>query len=212
MGKGCVVAILGADGCGKSTVADLLKKDLLARGYAVRHQHWRPGVLPSPRFFIGQRPSADPTHPHQKSMHPRFRSLVLAIYYFADFWLGYVFQSSPFLRKGGIIVAERYIYDMIFDPRRHRLAISGRWAEILCRKSPPVHLIAILTGNPSVIHDRKKELTVAAITAQQEMMRLFFEQDPRAAFISTTDQSAEVCAEIVAGRLNGLLGKIHTGE
>lgn len=201
MGKGCLAVLIGADGCGKTTIASLLMKELQAGGLMVRHQHWRPNVLPSPRTFIGQKPSSDPTRPHEKKCHSTVGSFLLSLYYFADFWFGYFFQMRPFIHRGGVIIAERYIYDMVFDPLRHRLAIPEKWTRYLCKSAPDPDLIVVLTGDPVILHERKRELNPLEISRQQNKLDTYFANYPKAIIISTTAKSVEVCTQIIIEHL-----------
>lgn len=205
MGKGCIVVLIGGDGCGKSTIASVLIRKLRAGGLMVRHQHWRPGVLPSPRAFIRQKPSSDPTRPHQKKSHPPVRSRILSVYYFIDFWFGYLFRILPFVLRGGVMVAERYMYDILFDPLRHRLDISEKWSRFLCGIAPRTDLIVVLTGNPVVFHNRKRELGIKEIADQQAKIIRYFKKNRRAIFVATSDQTAEVCANVIAARMSELI-------
>lgn len=197
MGKGCKVVLVGADGCGKSTIANALIKDLDSKGIKVIHQHWRPNILPSPRVFIGEKPFSDPTRPHEKKSHPPLCSFILSVYYYFDFWLGYFFRVLPFIHKGGVMVAERYIYDMVFDPLRHRLTISEKWTRFLSRYAPSADLIVVLTGDPVILHERKRELETQEIEHQQNKILQYFKNYPRIIIISTTDQSIKTCANII---------------
>ncbi len=195
MGKGYMLVLLGTDGCGKSTIAGMLMKDMISKGVAFIHQHWRPGVLPSPRVLIGQKLSNNPARPHDKKSHSTAISFLLSLYYFFDFWMGHFFRARPFIQKGGVVIAERFIYDMVLDPLRHRLSISEKWARFLCKSAPDPELVVILTGDPFIFHQRKKEIDIQEIMHQQKKIKKFFKNYPKALFISTTDQSVETCTQ-----------------
>ena len=188
-GRGGIVVLLGADGSGKSTISGLLLRQLDQRRISVRVRHWRPMILPSPRLFVGQKPSSDYGHHHEKREHPLSVSIFLSIYYWADFWLAYLGAMS-FIRKGGVVIWERYIYDFLFDPLRHRLKIPEFWARLLCEAAPRPALIVVLTGEPAMFYDRKNELNIAEIKQQQDRITEYTKNRPEVFFIDTTKASA----------------------
>ena len=191
MKKGGTVVLLGADGCGKSTIADLLMKELQERRISVNHQHWRPMLLPSPRIFIGQQPNSDPSFPHKKKIHPALLSVFLSIYYWADFWVGHFVRALSFIRMGGVLITERYIYDMLVDPVRHRLNIWEGWASFLCKVAPSPRLIVFLVGDSKILYERKGELDSEEIDRQQKRIDQCLRCYARTVSICTTDRFPE---------------------
>lgn len=199
-----MIVILGPDGCGKSTIAELLFYQLRKMGVAVRHQHWRPYILPSPRRLAGQQPTSDITRPHDKQDHSLGTSLLLSTYYCLDYWVGYFFQIRPFEKRGGVFIIERYVYDMLFDPHRHRLALPAGWAALLCRCSPRPHLIVALAGDARELYRRKPEIPVSEIERQQQQICSFFRHNPRALFLSTTAATADACVSQIIDYMRDL--------
>ena len=164
------IAIVGSDGSGKTTVADLLEKSFIKQSKYIYRQHWRPYLLPSPRKLVGQKVESDPTKPHCKSHHSRVISTVLLFYYFSDFWIGYLINLLPRLWRGHVVLAERYIYDIVMDPLRHRLDVPSCLSSVLCKAVPQPDIIIFLYGEPHVLRKRKQELTVDEIQKQQDRM------------------------------------------
>ena len=83
-----VVAILGPDGSGKSTVIDGIRVRLAARGLEMHTIHWRPDVI-NPRGGDGS-PTPDP-HAQAPRSYPE--SAVKLGMLFADWCLGYLGHS-----------------------------------------------------------------------------------------------------------------------
>lgn len=197
-----VIVLVGPDGCGKSTVAEILTTRLRDRSWEVTLQHWRPNLLPSPRRLLGQQPTSDPSKPHAAPLHPRVISAGLALYYWLDFWLGHVLRTRPCIRRGGVVIAERYVYDLVADPYRHRLRAASRYLLTLAATAPWPGSVFLLTADPNVIHKRKSELDPAVIRRQLRALTRFFAGRPNVHVLDTTDMRAEEAAAAILQRLD----------
>ncbi len=118
---GLAVILIGPDGCGKSTVAESLVKDLAGtfspdKG---RYVHWKPRVLPIRRTNDGV-PVVDPHGQPPRGV------LASAAYFTAhvfEFVVGAWTQIRPTRFRGGLVVADRYFLDFYVDPARYRLRL-----------------------------------------------------------------------------------------
>lgn len=163
--RGAVVAIVGPDGAGKTSVASALAARLRTAGRPVLHLHWRPGVLPGPGRVLGRPAAAD--RPHARPPHGRVLSKLLLTYYWTDWWAGWWTSIRRVRRAGGVVVIERGWMDTAVDPRRYRLDVSGRWVRRLARTLPDVDLTVLLDADPTVLAGRKAELPAAEIARQR---------------------------------------------
>lgn len=168
---GFFLVVVGPDGCGKSTVTtELLAR--MGRGFRQVHRfHWRPGVLPK----LGGTSAAAANEP-QDSAPPkesRYRGPVSWLrfaYYSADFIAGYWLRLYPWRARTGLVVGERYFVDVMVNPARYGFAVP-RWLLRLTRwVVPKPDLTVLLTNSPAVIHQRKPELSVAAIGHQLQAL------------------------------------------
>ena len=200
--RGCFIVLVGADGSGKTTVANHIERRCQELGWRIVRSHWRPELLPSPRRFIGQKPSGDPSKPYAKPPHNAIVSAVLLLYYYLDFVLGYLAKIAPARRRGSLIINERYFYDAVFDPRRHRLRGTGWLARILANLVPKPDFVVLLHGDPSVLHSRKPELPTTDILEQQRLMLEYFQgiQGLIRADV-TTSHPPEIASSIIAAIL-----------
>lgn len=169
--RGIVIAVVGPDGTGKSTLVDGI-----ARSYpdSVRY-HFRVGVLPRPGSILGREARSTET-PHEAPPHHRALSALLTMYYCLDALIGHIARAAPALRHGRLVLFERHVIEIAVDPRRYRL--SGGMQRLL-RVVPKPDLILVLAADASEIHRRKPELSVAEIRRQLDIWRQAEKGDPR---------------------------------
>lgn len=194
--SGVIVAVLGVDGVGKSTVINSIRPILDdATHGALEIKHLRPGLLPPLARLKGKQsvqrgPVLDP---HDSIPSSAFGSLFRLIYLTVDYVLGYWFLLRPKIAKSPtVILFDRYCYDMALDPRRFRLGINSRVIKWFLRLIPKPDVILCLHAEPGAIIARKHELPLAEIARQVNALREFAQQEPRAILVSTEGTVKEV--------------------
>lgn len=162
-----MIAIFGPDGSGKSTIADLLEDRLITQNRKVTRYHWRPRLLAS----LNKGEPGSHSAPDSLKERNNFLSIVCYIYFALDF----ILLRLRYRKKTGatpeVIVYERYFYDILFHPRRYKLKSFPLIARQLCKLVPRPDLIVYLTGDSTIIHNRKPELTCSEIERQIKMMQ-----------------------------------------
>ncbi len=187
--------LVGPDGTGKSTSADLVTEELRDRGHDVVACHYRPGILWS-------RSEVVTTDPHGEAARPSWAAAAKMVAVFVDFALGYL---GPWRRRNrsGFVVLERGWWDHEVDPTRYRvpawLPRVFRWP---ARLFPRADVVAILAGEPSAIVDRKPELDVAEVSRQLDEWRVVATRAGRRVIEIDTTRSGP---DEVAGQLVGAL-------
>ncbi|HDY73030.1 MAG TPA: hypothetical protein ENH86_00450 [Candidatus Jorgensenbacteria bacterium] len=146
------VVILGPDGVGKSTTAELTNQLLECFSIPSHHFHlgFRPALLPS-RQRIGLK------EPRQNSA---FLDLLRYFYHFFDYVFAYYVRVRPRLVRGEIVIAERYFYDYILHLPRKQMTISKKlvwWTFRLFMPKPTA--CVLLTNSSEEILKRRQELT-----------------------------------------------------
>lgn len=213
--SGAVVAVLGVDGVGKSTVISAIEPILWKATHgALEVKHLRPGLLPPLAKLKGRQavkvgPVLDP---HGSKPSGLIGSLVRLIYLTVDYVFGYWFALRPLIAKQPTVVLfDRYCYDMALDPRRFRIGLEGSIVGWFLRLIPKPDAILCLYAEPNVIALRKQELPTAEISRQVKALRKFVKGNTRAVLVSTEgtpeevrDRVLEALLKFFAQRGNGI--------
>ena len=183
---GLTVALIGPDGCGKSTVAQAVV-NTLRHVYLTadpKRLHLRPGFLPPLRDLL--RPSRwrqDPhasspnTSPHEQAPDGSVGSLARLLYYASDYVVGHYSTVAPHARwKRSLVVFERYYYDLIVDPKRMRIDMPDGVAKALLPWIPKPDVVLLLDAPPEMIHARKPELPPYEVARQIKAYRTLVDE------------------------------------
>jgi energy-coupling factor transporter ATP-binding protein EcfA2 len=155
---GYFIVLVGADGTGKSTLAQALPGLLKGTFRRALTFHWRPGLFPRPGSLIG-REGGDPLRPHARSPYGPILSSALLGYYWLDSFLGGWLRILPFRARTGMIIAERGWWDAAVDPRRYRLTSPPWVVRALGFLLLKPDLVLLLQAPPQAILERKSEIS-----------------------------------------------------
>jgi thymidylate kinase len=173
--RGVFAAFLGPDGCGKSTLTDLLVERL--GGHA--------DVLKVHRVYLGSGQPLLPTRRVMRRLHGKTgpkaaakpvtvrdvapRRLRGTLHVLADEILRYWVHVRPRQAPHGVVLADRYAYDIL---RVNNQTVQKPWFRRLAvAVIPSPQVTFLLEGDPQVITARKQELTVAETTRQLHAYR-----------------------------------------
>lgn len=208
--SGVIVAVLGTDGVGKSTVINAIKPILNdATHGALEIKHLRPGLLPPLARLKGKQtvqigPVLDP---HGSTPSGMLGSLCRLAYLTMDYILGYWLLLRPKIAKSPtVILFDRYCYDMALDPRRFRLNINQCIIKWFIRWIPKPDIALCLHADPSVILMRKQELSTDEVIRQVNALRRFAQSYPSMILVST-EVKIEKLHDLVIDTLRSLLVK-----
>jgi thymidylate kinase len=169
---GHLVILVGPDGCGKTTSAELVCKRFAATRVPVSAVYLgaQKPLLPTRKLSQKLRKrraqAGAPREVKDVNRRQRLRGLV---HIMADKWARYLLQVRPRLVRGEVVVLDRYFYDLRVFP--HPLVRKGFVEALVMACIPEPALAFCLTADPALITARKNELTVAETTRQIECYR-----------------------------------------
>lgn len=190
--RGMLVAVLGPDGAGKTTLAWNLVACGSASFRTARYQHVRPRV-----FGRRDEPNA---RPHAAPPYGAAMSLLKLAYLTTDYLLGYLIRTRPALRRQGLCVSDRYFHDLLVDPRRYRYGLPLWIARCVLPLVPKPDLLLVLHAPIAVIRGRKGELGARECARQLIAYRALAYTYP---YVRLLDASAP--PELVAARAHRLI-------
>jgi thymidylate kinase len=196
---GFVVAMLGADGSGKTSVLKLVQERMAPAFRRVGRYHLRP-------FVIGRRVegAAAVTDPHGAAPRGVGASVAKLGYFLADYVLG---ASGPILRDriySTLVLFDRYVHDLQVDPRRYRFGAPVSLARWTANVSPQPDLFIVLDAPAQVMRARKEEVQLEELERLRARYRDLAQRlGPSKAVLIDASRpldrvGAEVCAAILA--------------
>ncbi|WP_067495555.1 thymidylate kinase [Actinoplanes sp. TFC3] len=199
--RGVVVALVGTDGSGKSTVASGLSGQLRSAGFSTGSAYFGmargnlPGVALARRLLgVGSTaPStAPPTGPGSGPDHAGLRR-VAAWFYAGEYLWRYLHTVAPALARRRVVIADRWVYDLRESPW------PGSPAARIAEKLVPAPDVLVLPDAPiQLIHRRKPERSLAGQQAQQRRYRQLLGERPARHAEITVDTSGESGSSLAA--------------
>ena len=159
----------GHETVGKSTVLRLLVPELVRRGGYKGYLffHWKPIKQ---NLSYDAIPGDDPHDPRGKTPRNPLASLVFLAHHWLDFQIGYWRFVRPAIRADRLVIADRYIYDALIDPKRFRLRLPAWILRLFVRTIPRPGRTILLHADPAVIRARKPELPIEEIADYQRTL------------------------------------------
>ncbi len=194
--RGVVVALVGTDGCGKSSVQERLCAELGAIGVPTRSVYFGmargnlPGVVLARRLLrVGEEagtPTSDgpspgsnvagararPPRPPRPQRHAGIRRAA-AWFYAGEYCWRWLSQVAPGLARREVVVCDRWVTDLRESPW------PGSPASRVLERMLPRPAVVVLPDAPdTVIHRRKPERSLAEQSRQQQAFRNLLAERP----------------------------------
>ena len=186
---GLVVALLGMDGSGKSTVIREVAAALAPAFRRTRTIHLRPGRQRRGAASMAARPR------HQAPRPPLISTLKL-LYWVLGYGWGWIRQVWPLKVASTLVLFDRYYDDLLIDPRRYRFAGPWGLARWLRRVIPQPDLYIVLDVPAEVACRRKGEVTPAEARRLRERYRALAARLPRCHVVEAARPLDEVVAAV----------------
>lgn len=174
------ITFSGVDGAGKSTVIDILKKELELMDLNIIQMRSRPQILPILSSFKYGKNNAEKiatdSLPRQGSNKSNLSSLLRFSYYYLDYILGQLYFAFRYRGKNNVILYDRYYFDYIIDPKRANISINKNFIKFLYLFIKKPDLNFFLYAPAEEIFKRKKELDKETITELTDEYILLFSE------------------------------------
>lgn len=228
--KGVLLALVGPDGCGKTTTTGLLLEKLREAGIDGSTAYlgpWGKILLPSTRLLyrLGLVPEVIPwmsflshrirgsgsgenenpevpgaEHSLAKIVWKAFKAQVRGgIYYpflYLELMARYWKFVRPGLRRGGVVIAERYAFDLRYIHDTVEVENYPKLRKWVCDCFPSPDLTILLDNDPEKIHARKPQLSIEALRWQRESYRRVLNEVPHL-ILRTDEDASEISAQIL---------------
>ncbi|HEY1096072.1 MAG TPA: hypothetical protein VGF14_02410 [Alphaproteobacteria bacterium] len=164
------IVIMGTDGSGKTTLIKSLSPQLKFVRQNIIHAHLLP-VLPGQKELDSTKVNAAP---HALPNRNWVISNLKLVYYFVLYWL-----DALLPRRGNrFIIYDRYISDILADPRRFRFGGSMKFAALIIKFLPKIHYYIWVSTPPSIAFGRKPEVPLTVMNQQFEFYKAHIETLP----------------------------------
>jgi thymidylate kinase len=160
---GLLVAVLGADGSGKSSVIAALASGSRPEFRRATTLHLRPRLA-----SFARKPQPAVTRPHAAPLRGRVLSTSKVLFFTLDYLIGYWVKLRPGLVRSTLILCDRYFDDLLIDPRRYRYGGSPLTVRRARRFVPRPDLWLVLDAPVHILQARKCEVSSVESARQRE--------------------------------------------
>lgn len=207
---GYVVAILGTDGSGKSTIINAVEP-WLNEGFhnGVVYRHLRPKLLKDLGVISNKRSDNKEgevvSNPHNGKTSGLLVSLVKWFYYLTDYTIGYLVKVWIKISvKSEVFLFDRYYYDYYIDQKRFGISLPMWLIRIGDFFVPNPDLIICLGGDAEKIYNRKPETSIEEVKRQTEAIINLANRNKAAVYIDTTVPLDNTLTEVRASLIKML--------
>ena len=180
---GLVIAFMGPDGSGKSSIINAVKEDLTEVFRKNKQFHLFPKESSE---------TATNTNPHGLKQRGFLCSLLKLFYFLGLYTIGYWSKVYPLKIRSTLIIFDRYFHDILIDPKRYRHSGGKIWIKLIGTFIPKPDLWILLDAPAEVIQQRKTEVTFEETSFQVNEYRKLFNNLSNAIIINANQPLQQV--------------------
>lgn len=198
--RGWMISFSGPDGCGKTTVIDLVMETLSVNPPHLFH--FRPTLFPNLGEMghkVGVKKEVDRNFdtPHRAKRCGFASSFVRLVYYMNDYIIGYWLKVMPLRQRKNIVFFDRYYTDIIVDSERSSIFLNYKLLCFLRHFVPSCQRNFLIRVKPETILARKQELTMDDMKIIYERLEYFASHDKRCVWIDNNGSPEEAVKQII---------------
>lgn len=186
------VAILGADGSGKSTVIDGLIAHLETKKIGVEYQHWRPVLGGKSNKDSG--PVVDPHAQVPRGMMASWVKILVLLFIWRCSFLGALGKHR---NEGKLIIFDRFYADLLNDPIRYRYGGGRFFASLIFKLMPKPDLIVLLDAEAEILYARKPEVEIEELRRIVTRYRHYIKNKKQGLLVHSDQPVNKVISDVV---------------
>ena len=186
-----IVAFLGPDGAGKSTVLERLWNKEIAFSKTRSHTHLKP------QYWLKKRSQSRGvvSDPHAEEPRDFWTVSLKMLVYVQEYWIDYVMRPH---KEAHLKIFDRYMHDILLDKRRYRIPEDHILLPYLVRLAPQPTFFVVLNADPEVIQSRKQEVSFEGTQKQCASYLSFAKKHPKTTIIVNANQDIDdVLTEVI---------------
>ena len=193
--RGIVVALIGTDGSGKTTVAEELDERLRRFGMQTGAAYF--GIsCKGLSAGLGSLPPAGEPHPAVEPTEHQYLRRAAAWFYVGEYLWRYLRHVAPQKLRRRVVIVDRWVYDLRQSPWP-----GSRAARAVRYLVPEPDLLVLPDAPIELIHNRKPERSLADQTSEQEHYRRLLAEAPAKSaevVVDTSGATADPLVDLVA--------------
>jgi len=190
-----IVAFMGVDGSGKSTLIKKLIKKFKNKYKYIKYIHLRPYLFLIDKSIVN-------SDPHKKKkLTSKFISLLTILLWLIVYKFFFLFI---FRKKNQLVIFDRYAHDLLIDKVRYQFNLSKKYTEFILNLFPEPHLWIFLKAPIGIIVNRKKELSQSELKRQIKKY-INFSKSKKNSIIVNTNAPIQKNISLIVKNINTIL-------